>query len=131
MNTNKRWAMIFGAAFILVGLLGYVPNPLVGPDGLFETNGAHNMTHLLIGVILVIASTQSERAAYLSNMTFGVLYGLLALMGFASVGDEGHTNLLGMVHINGADNWLHVFLAVAMIGSALGAHRSHTHVNVH
>jgi hypothetical protein len=36
-----------------------------------------------------------------------------------------------MIHINGADNWLHVFLAVAMIGVAMAAHRSHTHVNVH
>jgi hypothetical protein len=128
---NKRWAMIFGAAFVLVGLLGYVPNPLIGPDGLFMTNGAHNMAHLLIGVILLVASTQSERAAYLSNMTFGAVYGLLALMGFASIGNEGHANLLGMVHINGADNWLHLFLALAMIGVAMAAHRSHTHVNVH
>jgi 4-hydroxybenzoate polyprenyltransferase len=123
--------MIFGAMFVVVGLLGYVSNPLIGPDGLFMTNGAHNLTHLLIGVILLVASTQTERAAYLSNMTFGALYGLLALMGFASIGNEGHTNLLGMVHINGADNWLHVFLAVAMIGAAMAAHRGRTHVNVH
>jgi hypothetical protein len=128
---NKRWAMIFGAMFVLVGLLGYVSNPLIGPDGLFMTNGAHNMTHILIGAILLFASTQTERAAYLSNMTFGALYLLLALMGFAAIGDEGHTNLLGMVHINGADNWLHVALGVGMIGIAMAAHRGHTHVNVH
>jgi hypothetical protein len=128
---NKRWAMIFGAMFVLVGLLGYTSNPLIGPDGLFMTNGAHNMTHILIGVILLFASTQTERAAYLSNMTFGALYLLLALMGFASIGNEGHTNLLGMVHINGADNWLHVALGVGMIGIAMAAHRGRTHVNVH
>src|SRR5215203_7104063 len=98
---NKRWAMIFGGAFVLVGLLGYVPNPLIGPDGLFMTNGPHNMTHLLLGVILLVASSQSERAAYLTNMTFGALYLLLAVMGFASIGSDGHANLLGMVHING------------------------------
>jgi hypothetical protein len=128
---NKRWAMIFGAAFVLVGLLGYVPNPLIGENALFMTNGPHNMTHLLLGVILIVASTQSERAAYLTNMTFGAVYLLLALMGFASIGAEGHTNLLGMVHINGADNWLHTFLGVTMIGVAMMAHRGHTHVNVH
>jgi hypothetical protein len=38
--------MIFGAMFVVVGLLGYVSNPLIGPDGLFMTNGAHNLTHL-------------------------------------------------------------------------------------
>jgi hypothetical protein len=56
---------------------------------------------------------------------FGAIYALLAVMGFAAVGDEGHSMLLGLVHINGADNWLHVFLAIALIGSALAASRSH------
>jgi hypothetical protein len=128
---NKRWAMIFGSMFVLVGLLGYISNPLFGPDGLFMTNGPHNLTHLLVGVILLFASTQTERAAYLSNMTFGAVYLLLALMGFASIGAEGHTNLLGMVHINGADNWLHLALGVGMIGIAMAAHRGRMHVNVH
>lgn len=64
-------------------------------------------------------------------MTFGAVYALLAVMGFTSIGTEGHTNLLGMVHINGADNWLHVFLAVTMIGVAIAAHRSHTQVRAH
>ena len=33
--------------------------------------------------------------------------------------------LLGLVHINGADNWLHLFLAVALIGAALATSRGH------
>ena len=41
----KRLAMIFGVVFVLVGLLGYVDNPLVGPVGMFATNGTHNLAH--------------------------------------------------------------------------------------
>ena len=67
----KRLAMIFGAIFILVGLLGFVSNPLVGPDGFFMTNGAHNIAHLLIGAVLVFASTQTERAAWISTRPSG------------------------------------------------------------
>jgi hypothetical protein len=97
----KRLAMIFGAIFVLVGLLGFVPNPLVGPDGFFATNGAHNIAHVLIGAVLMFASTQTERAAWISLITFGVVYLLLAVMGYATIGAEGHTNLLGIVHVNG------------------------------
>ena len=117
----KRMAMIFGATFVAVGLLGFVSNPLIGADGFFMTNAAHNLTHLLIGAVLLFAATQTERAAYLSLLTFGVLYLLLAVMGYATIGAEGHANLLGLVHINGNDNWLHVLLGVALIATALGA----------
>jgi hypothetical protein len=129
----KRLSLIFGAVFVLVGLLGFVPNPLVGPTGFFMTNGAHNWAHILIGAVMLVAASQSERAAYLSMIAFGALYGLLALMGFAAIGNEGHANLLGMVHVNGNDNWLHVVLAIALIGSALAtrgravSHHAHVH----
>lgn len=126
----KRLAMIFGAIFVLVGLVGFVPNPLVGSDGFFRTNGAHNIAHLLIGAVLMVASTQSERAAWISLITFGVVYLLLAVVGYAAIGAEGHTNLLGLVHVNGNDNWLHVLLGVALIVSALGA-RGTSRVHAH
>jgi hypothetical protein len=120
----KRLSMIFGAIFVLVGLLGFVPNPLVGPDGFFMTNGAHNVAHLLIGAVLMFASTQTERAAWISLITFGVVYLLLAVLGYTTIGPEGHANLLGIVHINGNDNWLHGMLGVVLIVTALGAGRT-------
>lgn len=121
----KRLCMVFGVVFVLVGLLGYVSNPIVGPDGLFATNSAHNLAHLLIGVVMLIAGTQTERASIMAMHVFGALYALLAVLGFAALGEEGHAMLLNMVHINGADNWLHAFLAVALIGTALLAQRTH------
>jgi hypothetical protein len=126
----KRLALIFGALFVLIGLLGFVSNPLVGPNAYFMTNGPHNLTHLLIGAILLFAGTQTERAAWISLMTFGAVYLLLAVMGYTAIGAEGHTNLLGVVHINGNDNWLHTVLGVVLIVSALGA-RGTKHAHVH
>jgi hypothetical protein len=129
----KRLALIFGAIFVLVGLLGFVPNPLIGPTGFFMTNAAHNWAHVLIGAAMLVASSQSERAAYLSMLIFGAVYGLLAIMGYAATGAEGHANLLGMVHVNGNDNWLHVVLSVLLIASALSTRRrsvtGHAHVH--
>jgi hypothetical protein len=97
------------------------------------TNAAHNWAHVLIGAVMLVAASKSERAAYLSMLVFGAVYGLLAVMGYAATGAEGHANLLGMVHVNGNDNWLHVVLAVVLIASALGTRRrtvgGHAHVH--
>jgi hypothetical protein len=121
--------MVFGGTFVLVGLLGFVPNPLVGPDGFFMANTAHNLAHLLSGALLLFAGSQSERASWLALATFGAVYVLLAVLGYATIGAEGHTNLLGFLHINGSDNWLHLLLGVLLIVSALGARRTHAHVH--
>jgi hypothetical protein len=121
----KRLAIIFGATLVLVGLLGFVPNPIIGRDGLFMTNPAHDLVHMLLGIILIITGTRTESASITTLLSIGGVYALLALLGFAQIGNEGHGTLLGMAHINGADNWLHVALAVLLIGSGLAARRGH------
>jgi len=123
---TKQLSIVFGAVFVLVGMLGFVDNPVIGPAGIFETNQAHNMAHLLIGAVMLIAGFASERAAFLSLTIFGAVYLLLAIMGFAAIGTEGSTMLLGMVHVNGADNWLHVVLAVVLLAAGLARRRVST-----
>jgi hypothetical protein len=127
----KRLATIYGAVFALVGIMGFIPNPLVGDAGFFATNTPHDLTHLLIGLVLLWAGTRTEHAAYVSMLTFGAVYGLLAVLGYAGIGAEGHTMLLGFVHINGNDNWLHVLLAVALIVTALATRKNVRTVHAH
>ena len=122
----KRLATILGAMFVLVGLLGFVPNPIIGRDGMFITNAAHDLVHVLLGAVLLIGGSRTEGASINAMLTVGGIYALLAVLGLAQIGNEGHTMLLGMAHINGADNWLHVFLAVLVLGSAFAARRSHS-----
>ena len=120
----KQLSIIFGAVFLAVGLLGFVDNPVVGPNGYFATNEAHNIAHLLIGAIMVIAGFVSGRAAYLSLIIFGAVYLLLAIMGFAQMGTGGTGLLLGVVHINGADNWLHMTLGIVLLAAGLTSRRT-------
>lgn len=117
----KRLAFIFGSTFVVVGLLGFVPNPMVGREGLFMTNAAHDIVHIVLGLMLVLAGTRTESASVTTMLMVGAAYALLALLGFAQIGAEGHTVLLGLAHINGADNWLHVALAVLLIGAGMAA----------
>ena len=46
-------AKILGAIFIIVGILGFIPNPLVSYRGLFEVNTFHNIVHIVTGGILL------------------------------------------------------------------------------
>ena len=62
-SPNRLVATIFGAVYILVGLLGFAVTGGVGFIategglllGIFEVNPLHNIAHLLIGAALLIA----------------------------------------------------------------------------
>ena len=113
----KTLAMVFGVVFVLVGILGFIPNPLVGMEGLFETDAIHNIVHLLFGVILIVASRADVAKAALWLLILGVVYLALALVGFLMIPEEGE--LLGLVHMNHADHWLHVVLGVVLIAAGV------------
>ena len=118
---TKNITVAFGIVFILVGILGFIPNPIVGSTGIFETDLGHNLVHLAAGVILLFAGMQSEQLARLGLRVFGAVYLLVGLAGFAVVDSAvGHGSLLNLVHLNSADNWLHIALGVVLIGIGFG-----------
>jgi hypothetical protein len=55
MNMTKRFAIILGTIFVLLGLLGFTSNPFIGENALFVTNGASNWLHLAAGIALFVA----------------------------------------------------------------------------
>ena len=57
--TAKTGALVLGVIFVLVGIAGFVPNPLVGPTGIFVTNPMHDYIHIGSGAVLVIAGLTS------------------------------------------------------------------------
>ncbi|MDT3685524.1 MAG: hypothetical protein RO009_10845 [Pseudorhodoplanes sp.] len=63
--TTKTVALIFGIVFIVGGILGFVPNPLVSPTGIFAVNTAHNLVHL-VSEIAILAGAYSNIGAALS-----------------------------------------------------------------
>jgi len=112
----KIAAIIFGIAFLASGVLGFVP--AAAPNqmllGIFHVNAAHNGVHLLSGAVALAAGTMSTNYARMYFRVFGVVYGLVAALGFY-VGDG---LLLGIISNNMADVWLHVVVAAASL--ALG-----------
>ncbi|HLA75736.1 MAG TPA: DUF4383 domain-containing protein [Gammaproteobacteria bacterium] len=112
----KNLTILVGAVFIAVGILGFIPNPLVGPDGIFEADAGHNLVHLIAGIVLLLAGFKNETTATLALQVFGGVYLLVGVIGFTMIDATGKGSLLGLVQINNADNWLHIVLGIALMG---------------
>jgi hypothetical protein len=109
----KTAAILFGIVFILIGILGFVPGVTNNEMllGIFHVNAAHNVVHLLSGAAALFAGMTSAGAARIYFRVFGVIYGLVAVMGFMM----GDGMLLGMISNNTADTWLHVVIAAVSL----------------
>ena len=118
----KTLAIVFGVVFVLVGILGFIDSPIAGSNGLFQTNTLHDIVHMLFGIILlVVAFTASASSAKWMKILGGV-YLVLAVLGFLLIPEGGM--LLGLVLMNTADHWLHVFLGVVLILAGVVSDRS-------
>jgi Domain of unknown function (DUF4383) len=122
---QKVAAIIFGAAFLLAGLLGFVP--AIAPNGMLlgilHVNAAHNIVHLITGAVALLAAFKGPRMSQLFFQVFGIIYGLVAILGFLA----GDRMVLGMIANNLADAWFH--LIVALVSLYLGFFRKVAHVH--
>jgi hypothetical protein len=84
--------------------------------GIFHVNTARNLVHIVSGAILLFAAMSGAGAARLWFQIFGVIYAIVAVLGFMNPAGP----LLGMISNNPADTWLHVVLAVVMLAIGFG-----------
>jgi Domain of unknown function (DUF4383) len=118
-------AMVVGAVFLLVGIAGFIPGITTNYDqlqlaghesgalllGVFQVSILHNIVHLAFGAAgLAMARTAAGARNYLIGG--GVIYAVLWLFGLL-ISDTAPANF---VPVNMADDWLHLVLAVGMIG---------------
>jgi len=113
----KRLAMLFGAVFIVVGVLGFtVPGGMQMGDpanaplllGLFPVNLLHNVVHIAVGVWgLVAGRAYGSAVAYCKLL--GFVYLALAALGFVV------PTTFGLIPIGGNDIWLHCLLGVVLV----------------
>jgi Domain of unknown function (DUF4383) len=119
-------AIVFGIAFLAAGILGFIPGittdygdmSFAGNDsrsellGLFQVSVLHNLVHILFGVAgLALARTWEGARTYLLGS--GVIYAVL--FGYGVLVDSGSD--ANFVPINGADNALHLLLAVGLLSA--------------
>ncbi|HSC90637.1 MAG TPA: DUF4383 domain-containing protein [Gaiellaceae bacterium] len=123
-TTIQTWAMVVGAVFLAVGILGFIPGITTnygdvafagdGSDaellGIFQVSILHNIVHLLFGIAgLALARTvEGARAFLIGGGVINLALWLLALVGGAD-----------WIPTNSADDWLHFALGLGMV--ALGS----------
>ncbi len=121
-------ALLAGAAFLLVGILGFVPGITSGYSdlsfagrhseahllGLFQISVLHNVVHLLFGVI-GLAAARSFAGARGFLVGAGGIYLVLTVYGFLI----GHDSPANFVPVNAADNVLHLGLSLGMLAAGL------------
>ena len=109
--TARLAAIVLGIVFVLIGLLGFFNNPVLG---LFAVNPAHNVVHIVSGVVL-LAGAYSSLGSSVALKIIGIVYVVIAILGFFMVSADGM--LLGFITMNEADKWLHVVLAVVILAA--------------
>ncbi|MGZ6778794.1 MAG: DUF4383 domain-containing protein [Mycobacterium sp.] len=130
-------AVLVAAAFLIVGVLGFIPGVTTHYDqlqwlghhsdaqlfGVFAVSGLHNLVHLAFGVAgLAMARTYAMARAYF-------LLGGLAYLGLWVYGMFiDHGSAANFFPVNNADNWLHFGLAIGMVllGLTLGGQHDPT-----
>jgi hypothetical protein len=116
----QLYALLFGVVLLAVGIAGFAADGTFGTGSdvngsdliVFETNGWHNIVHILSGIV-GLALWRTAAGARLYALGFGTVYLAVAVWGFAT-GDQ----VLWLVPVDAADNVLH--LAIAATGLLAG-----------
>ena len=116
MALNARnVAFVLGVILLIVGVLGYVRNPIVGPTGFFVTNTLHNLVHILSGILLLIG-VYTALGPSLALKILGIVYAIVAVLGFVMMKGD----MLYGIRMNMMDHWLHVVLAIILLAAGFG-----------
>lgn len=114
---QKMYAMLIGVVLVLVGVLGFVSNPLVGkdPDAIFGVNTYQNILHLVGGALMVYGGYSG--AGKMSNMILGFVSAIVAVLGFIPATASLLMDIFG---INMAISILHAAIGVVSLAIAYG-----------
>jgi hypothetical protein len=117
-KAGQYFALITGIIFFLVGVMGFIPGfvkettaDMPGLSfttgagyllGLFPINVLHNIVHLLVGILGIVASVTLGSTRLYSG-ALAIFYGVLTVMGLF----PPTQSTLGLIPIFGNDVWLH------------------------
>lgn len=109
--TRKMVVTIVGWVFLVIGLLGFVPQAAPGGNllGLFPVDTYHNLVHVVIGAIGIATSRQMGLAPKPYCQIFGAVFILLAILGLVLEG-----GMLGPIHLGGYDVYLHALIGLVL-----------------
>ena len=126
----RLYCLLVGAALVVAGIIGFfyeasfASGDSIRSDdvfGILSVNGWHNLVHIAIGAVLLLAAGSAARGAAL---VVGVLYIVLCVLGFIATSNNGigfvseNDTLLKLVPVNNEDNVLHLILGITGVIAA-------------
>jgi hypothetical protein len=120
----RLYCLLVGGVLVIAGIIGFfyeasfASGDSIRADdvfGVLSVNGWHNVVHIAIGALLLVAAGSAARGAALF---VGIIYIALCVLGFIATGDGGITFiakdgvLIKLVPVNNEDNVLHLILGV-------------------
>lgn len=133
-NAIRVFVLVLGVIYALIGVMGFIPSlvqqPAAGdPElvvdaqygyllGLFPVNIVHNIIHLAVGLLGIIAY-RSTGAAITYSRVFAVVFAILTVMGLF----PALQTTFGLAPLFSHDVWLHALttLATGFFGYVLPA----------
>jgi hypothetical protein len=129
----QKVAIGFGVGFIVIGFAGVVMPGFLG----MHLSVAHNLIHLASGALALWAGySDGPNKAYYYCLSFGIVYGLLGIMGFL-IGQPGYPsvghmaadqNLLRVIpnilEFGSSDHIVHLLIAAFLIITAMSFGRN-------
>jgi hypothetical protein len=120
-SINRLVGYVFGAVYLLVGLVGFAITPGVGfahTHGkellFFELNPLHNIVHVAIGLLLGLAAYKGAAASAAANSLVGGVYLLVGVLGLFLTNSSAN-----IIALNHPDNALHLATAALLLGVGL------------
>jgi len=118
MGTQKTYALVLGIVLLIVGILGFIPNGIVGDAGYFGTNAWQDVLHLIAGAFGIYVGTKGEGPGF--NATLGWAGIILGILGFIpGISDL----LLRLLSINVEITVLHLVIGIVSLGVYYGTSR--------
>jgi hypothetical protein len=119
----QLYALTFGVVLLAVGILGFIADSSFGSGEnvngsdfiIFEVNGWHNIVHIASG-LLGLALWRRNDTARAYALGFGAVYLVVTIWGFVT-GDQ----VLWLLPVDTADNFLHLLIAVAGLAAGLSS----------
>ena len=119
----QLYSLVFGITLLAVGLLGFLVNTSFGTGSdvqgdeliAFEVNGWHNLVHIASGIVGIMLAKRADTAR-LFALGFGAVYLVVTIYGFVDGND-----VLTLLPVNTADNFLHLAIAAAGLAAGLAS----------
>jgi hypothetical protein len=133
----QLYCLLVGAVLVVAGIIGFfyeasfaTGDSIRSDDvfGVLSVNGWHNLVHIAIGAVLLLAAGSAARGAAL---LVGVLYIVLCVLGFIATSNNGiefvadNDTLLKLVPVNNEDNVLHLILGITGVIAAFATRPAH------